>query len=68
MYSFLQRLVECHNGVKKLLKIRQPLELSMGMSSDYEHAVSHPMPYFVLLSLFFVPLNYVYRLNLEVQA
>lgn len=36
----LQRLVDCHDKVKKLLKIHRPLELSMGMSGDYEHAVS----------------------------
>ncbi len=41
MFVFsLQRLVDCHDKVKKLLKIHRPLELSMGMSGDYEHAVS----------------------------
>ncbi|XP_064382917.1 pyridoxal phosphate homeostasis protein-like isoform X2 [Halichondria panicea] len=35
------RLVDCHDKVKKLLKIHRPLELSMGMSGDYEHAIEH---------------------------
>ncbi len=39
-----QSLVKCRDLAVKSLKLPRALELSMGMSSDYKHAVSGSLP------------------------
>ena len=36
----MQLLSECREHICSSLELNDPLELSMGMSADYEHAVS----------------------------
>lgn len=46
----LQTLVRCGSHIQSELQLSHPLELSMGMSADYEHAVSCYHGYHMLIN------------------
>ena len=59
IYILLQALVKCREEVCSALNLRlDEVELSMGMSSDFEHAVSYPGFILLITSSLFL-LNFI---------
>ena len=70
-------MIECHKEISLTLGLqRESLELSMGMSSDYEHAVNFRAyfkkillkNYYLFIFFFFTLLLKLLRLSLEAQT